>query len=82
MPLVKLVFTWKLDNVFNEEQGADVTHFARSNRVFQIHAILSKNKARQSKMKTSFSCDRKIRMFPEKVNQLKKILREAKYTAI
>ena len=32
-------------------------HFARSNRVSQIPAILLKNKARQSKMKTRFSCD-------------------------
>ena len=31
--------------------------FARSNRVSQIPAILLKNKARQSKMKTRFSYD-------------------------
>lgn len=32
-------------------------HFARSNKVSQIPAILLKNKARQSKMKMRFSYD-------------------------
>ena len=35
-------------------------HFARGNRVSQIPAILFKNKARQSKMKTRFSYDGQI----------------------
>ena len=36
-------------------------HFARSNRVSQIPAILLKNKVRQSKMKTRFSYDGEIK---------------------
>ena len=56
-----------LDHLFN--MARDITlidnlhllllsHFARSNRVSQIPAILLKNKARQSKMKTRLSYDR------------------------
>ena len=74
----------KLFPVFNVFRVRTSSHFARSNRFSQIPAILLKNKARQSKMKTRFSYDgmlysfshnktKPLRMFPEKVDQPKKI---------
>ena len=46
-----------LKNIWTTASVYWLLHFARSNRVSQIPAILLRNKARQSKMKTRFSYD-------------------------